>query len=211
MKMKMKKIKNFILGLCIFSYQFIDNLLKLNISHISTLNPQSLEEEKEKEENNINNNNICIDILKKVFNKFFDYIKKNFYFDEIILEYNSTKINEQILSVFINDLNFVIDNVSENEINNNKNIYNKMIYTNDSSKNRVDVLVRESIVGYLNKNIFDVFDSMLVTNDSKLSSLENKNKEEPNLINNFLMKYLLEKKKKLMLIIYIIKLQIYLN
>ena len=191
-----EKIKNFILGLCIFSYQFIDNLLKLNISHISTLNPQHLEEEKEKEENNINNNNICIDIIKKVFNKFFDYIKKNFYFDEIILEYNSTKINEQILSVFINDLNFVIDNLSENDINDNKNIYNKMIYTNDSSKNRVDVLVRESIVGYLNKNIFDVFDSMLVTNDSKLSSLENKNKEEPNLINNFLMKYLLEKKEK---------------
>ena len=179
------------MGLCIFSYQFTDNLLKLNISHISNLIPIKQDEDKDKKENNINNNNICIDILKKVFNGFLDYIKKNFYFDEIILEYNSAKINEQILSIFLNDLNFVINNISENDINeekemgDNNNLYIKMIYTNDSSKNRVDALIRESILEYLNKNIFDIFDSMIITNNSKLSNLENKGKDEQNLINNF--------------------------
>ena len=55
----------------------------------------------------------------------------------MILEYNSSKINEQILNFFLNDLNFVVDNESnlddniDKENDNNKNAYNKIIYTND--------------------------------------------------------------------------------
>ena len=193
-----EKIKNYILGLCTFSYQFDDNLLKLIINHISTSIPQN-EDEKE------NNTNTIIDSLKKVFKEVINYIKKNFYFDEIILEYNGSKKNEQILTFFLNDLKFVINNTSDNEIiegkengdNNDKNnIYSKMIYTNDSSKNRVDVLIRESILGYLNKNLFDIFDSMLITNNEQISNSEIKNKNESYLINNILMGYLLEKNEK---------------
>ena len=190
-----EKIKNYILGLCIFSYQFNDNLLKLTINHISNSIPQNQDEEE-------NNTNAIIDSLKKVFNEVIDYIKQNFYFDEIILEYNSSKKNEQILKFFLNDLHFVINNASDNEIieskenGDNNNTYNKMIYTNDSSKNRVDVLIRESILGYLNKNLFDIFDSMLITNNEQISNSEMKNKNESYLINNILMGYLLEKNEK---------------
>ena len=120
----------------------------------------------------------------------------------MILEYNSSKINEQILNFFLNDLNFVVDNESnlddnkDKENDNNKNVYNQMIYTNDSSKNRVNDSLRESILGYLDKNIFDIFDAMIITHNTELLSSERKKSDDSNIVNNVLMKYLLKKKER---------------
>ena len=192
-----EKIKNYILGLCVFNYKFKDNLIKLNINHISNIIPP---EKKEKEEEK--NTNYIVDNIKKVFSVIIEYIKKNFYFDEMILEYNSSKVNEQILNFFLNDLNFVVDNESnlddnkDKENDNNKNVYNQMIYTNDSSKNRVNDSLRESILGYLDKNIFDIFDAMIITHNTELLSSERKKSDDSNIVNNVLMKYLLEKKER---------------
>ena len=49
-----------------------------------------------------------------------------------------------------------------------------MIYTNDSSKNRVDELIRETILKYIDKNILDIFDSVVITNTTELISSERK-------------------------------------
>ena len=71
-----------------------------------------------------------------------------------------------------------------------------MIYTNDSSKNRVNDSLRESILGYLDKNIFDIFDAMIITHNTELLSSERKKSDDSNIVNNVLMKYLLKKKKE---------------
>ena len=90
-----------------------------------------------------------------------EYIKSNFYYDEIIIEYNSSKANENILNIFLNDLNFCIINETENEeIEEEENIkkkknddINKMVFANDSTKNRVNDDIRENIRKYIEKNI----------------------------------------------------------
>ena len=207
------RIKNYILGICIFSFEFKNNLIKLNINHISNsiaINPEKNEEE---------NKSDYIEDIKYIFNMFIQYIKNNFYFDEIIVKYNILKKNEQILNLFLNDFNFIIPSETENEeinkdeVNNKKikeiganheeqkdkeknEIYYKMIYTNDSSKNRVDELIRETILKYIDKNILDIFDSVVITNTTELISSERKKSNDFIYINNILMRYLLEKKER---------------
>jgi hypothetical protein len=71
-----------------------------------------------------------------------------------------------------------------------------MVYTNDSTKNRVNDLIRKSIQKYLGKNIIDIFDVLLITNSAELINLDKNKKNEGNLINNVLTKYLLDKKER---------------
>ena len=209
--------KNYILGMCAFSYEYENNIVLLNIKHISFTSPINNEvKEKDKEIIDEVYNNILMDDIKFVFSKIIDFIKKNFYFDEMTIEYNKEKINEKILNIFLNDLNFVINNETENDdielelegdIKQNKenkekkenekiNIYAKMTYTNDSTKNRIDDFIRESIIRYIGRNIIDIFDTAVITNNSELKNAEKSKKDESYLINNVLMKYLVEKKEK---------------
>ena len=190
-------IKNYILGICSFSFEYNFNSIKLNINHIS--NSISNNDEK--------NDEINLEEIKYIFNELISYIKKNFYFDEIIIEYNPFKTNKKILNFFQNDLNFSIDKeneeIEEKDIKNynnkneeNKQIYNKMIYSNQSSKNEVCTISQESIKRYLNKNIFNIFDSVVIANNSELETSQKDNKIESYLLNDVIMKYLLDKNEK---------------
>ena len=191
--------KNYILGICAFSFEHQKSLINININHIS---------------NSIPNNGKTFDKqnlekIMNIFKLFIEFIKKHFYFDEIIIRYNSSKNNEQILNFFLNELNFLIISETENEeIEDDENIhkenkekekseiYYKIVYTNDSSKNRVDDSLIESFQSYIGNNIFDIFDSIVITNSRELISSEKGKKNESYLINNVIMKYLLEKKEK---------------
>ena len=197
--------KHYILGMCAFSFEYKNNKIILNISHISNSIPFN-PEEKNKEIKM----NVCE--AQYLFNIIIEYIKNNFYFDEILIRYDSSKINEQILKYFLNELNFVVvtedekeengeeENITQNleelkEKEKNSKI-NKMIYTNDSSKNRVDDTIKGLIQNYIGKNLLDILDSVLIASNTELMSIEQRKKNEAYLINNVVMKYLLEKKER---------------
>ena len=198
-------LKNNLKGLCVFSFEYKNGTIKLIINHLSTSNII-------KEENNIKAelDTDSLEQLKYIFNTAIEYIKKNFYFDEIILIYDSEKTNENILNIFLNDLNFVIINETDREEikveennkkikinNNNKEHYGKIVYTNDLMKNRVNEYIRRSIQQYIGKNIIDIFDSVLITSNAEFIGYDKNKKNEGNLINNILLKHLLDKKDKL--------------
>ena len=194
-------LKNSILGLCIFSFEYKNGIIKLIINHISTSSIM-----KDEDDINTNIDPKTFEQFKHIFNTLIEYIKKNFYFDEIIIEYNSDKANDNILNIFLNDLNFVVVNENDNEENESDNKekskdrnneqYNKMVYTNDSTKNRVNDIIRQSIQKFFGKNIIDIFDSVIITNNTELVSLDKNKKNEGNMINNILTKYLLDKKER---------------
>ena len=108
-------------------------------------------------------------------------------------------MNNSLLNIFLEDLNFVVVDENENEKDNMKlersinEKSNKIIYTNDSTKNRVDDLIRQSIQKYMGNNILDIFNCLLITNKKEYINLE-KN-IDGNLVNNTLTKYLINKKE----------------
>ena len=180
-----------IMGICIFNFQYKNKIIKLVINHISTNNNEN------QTELDLNQ----IEQIKQIFKSMILYIKKNFYFDEIIIEYNNDKVNNNLLNIFLEDLNFVVIDENENENGNGKinqqgeniNKYcNKIIYTNDSTKNRVNDLVRQSIQKYLGKNVLDIFNCVLIAN--RKENINSKMNEE-NIVNNVLSKYLMNKKE----------------
>ena len=200
--------KNNIKGLCVFNFEYKNGVIKLIINHLSVSNII-------KEENNIKSDlsTDTLENLKFIFNSCIEYIKKNFYFEEIILIYSKEKVNENILNIFLKDLNFIVLKENDNgeiekkendknntsnirDINNNKDQNNKIIYTNDSMKNKVNEFIRQSIQHYIGKNIIDIFHSVLITSNSEFIGNDKNNKNEGNMINNILMKYLLDKKEK---------------
>ena len=199
-------IKNNILGICIFNYEYKKGSINIRINHIST-------NDIIKEEDNINTN-IDINSLKQIkciLKVIIEYIKKNFYFDEIIIEYNGNKVNNDILNIFLDDLNFVAindneeleeeDNINKNgpTVNKGENIFEqncKIVFVNDNTKNRVNDLIRKSIQKYLGKNILDIFEYVLITHSSELINLDKGKKIEGNRINNILTKFLLDKKER---------------
>ena len=195
-------IKNFkedIMGICAFNFKFKNNIIKLMVNHIST---NSIIKEESIANNKENQTNIDINLLeqiKQIFKAIISYIKKNFYFDEIIIGYNSAQVNNSLLNIFLEDLNFVVVDENENEKDNMKlersinEKSNKIIYTNDSTKNRVDDLIRQSIQKYMGNNILDIFNCLLITNKKEYINLE-KN-IDGNLVNNTLTKYLINKKE----------------
>ena len=62
-----------------------------------------------------------------------------------------------------------------------------MIYSNQSSKNEVCTISQESIKRYLNKNIFNIFDSVVIANNSELETSQKDNKIESYLLNDVLL------------------------
>ena len=103
------------------------------------------------------------------------YLKSEFYFDEIIIDYDNNKTTEEILNIFLNELNFSIINETELEDNEDEENTdnkikeekeNKLVYANDSTKNGITQMIRQSPESYLGKNIFSIFNSVLVTNNT---------------------------------------------
>ena len=177
-------IKNNILGICLFNFFCKNGVIKLIITHIS-----------------ISNSNIDtsdeIEFIKQIFNQVIEYIKKNFYFDEIEIGYNCNNINEEIFNIFLNDLNFkIVNDTKKEEKNKNKDEEYKFVYTNNSSKNKINDLLRQSIQKHLSKNIFDIFDSLVIASNIELEVMEKDKNNDANLINNILLKYILEKKER---------------
>ena len=90
-----KNKNKYIFGICTINYELKKRKVKININHIST----SIEFNQEK-------NNYYLKDIKHIFDLIIKYIKNEFYFDEIILEYDTNKTNEDILNIFLNDFNF---------------------------------------------------------------------------------------------------------
>ena len=217
-------LRNNIFGICTINYEYKNNKLRILINHIST----SIQFNEEK-------NKLYLNDIRHIFNLIIKYIKKEFYFDEIIIEYDTNKINEEILNIFVNDFNFSIINETDIEDNEddenteNKIIKeeqeNKLVYVNDLMKNDINDMIREASLSYLGKNIFTIFNSMLITNNfnyspsllpdtnrsyqntgnknkikfNKSFNLRDKNskyKFDDNLMNNNTMNYLLELKEE---------------
>ena len=193
-----KNIKEDIMGLCTFNFEFKNGIIKLIISHISTNSIAKEESIINNKENQTNIDKNLIEQIKQIFKAIISFIKKNFYFDEIIITYNSTQVNNSLLNIFLEDLNFVVVDENEKEKDNiklegnNSEHCNKMVYTNDATKNRVDDLIRQSIQKYIGNNILDIFNCLLITNKKDYIHLD---KIEGNLINNTLAKYLINKKE----------------
>ena len=157
-------LRNNIFGICTINYELKKNKLKININHIST----SIEFNQEK-------NKYYLNDIKHIFDLIIKYIKNEFYFDEIILEYDTNKTNEDILNIFLNDFNFsmvsdtdIEDNEEDENTDNNKikeEQENKLVYVNDSMKNEINDMIRQAAPTYLGNNIFTIFNSMLITNN----------------------------------------------
>ena len=211
-------LRNNIFGMCTMHYKYKNSKLKIIINHIST----SFKFNSEKSNNYLND-------IKYIFSLIIKYIKKEFYFDEIIIEYDNNKINEDILNIFLNDLNFNI--INENDIEDNKNNAkdNKLIYANDSTKNKINDMIRQTALSYLGKNIFNIFNSLLITNNTSSTMLTETNRTHQtngfkksykyndedinlnniyndNLVNIVSMNYLLEVKEEININIYYNKL-----
>ena len=201
-------LRNNIFGICTINYELKKNKLKIIINHIST----SIEFNKEK-------NKYYLNDIKHIFDLILKYIKKEFYFDEIIMEYDTNKTNEDLLNIFLNDFNFTMadsdrdENDDEENSDNNKikeEQENKLVYVNDSMKNSINDIIRQSSKSYLGKNIFTIFNSLLITNNLNYSSsmkldtnrsfhhnnINNLNNFDDSLININVMNYLLEIKEE---------------
>ena len=163
-------LKNNIFGICTINYEYKKNKLKIIINHIST----SFEINEEK-------NKYYLNDIKHIFGLIIKYIKKEFYFDEIIIEYDSNKVCEDILNIFLFDFNFTLVNETDRDINedeenteNNNKIKeeqeNKLVYVNDSTNNRINDMIRQSALSYFEKNILNIFNSVLITNNFNYSS-----------------------------------------
>ena len=167
-------LRNNIFGICTINYEYKNNKLKIIINHLST----SIEFNEEK-------NKYYLNDIKHIFDLLLKYIKNEFYFDEIIIEYDNSKSNEDVLNILINDLNFSLINEIDNEDDEEENIENnkikeedenKLVYINDSTKNKINEMVRQSAQSYFGNNIFNIFNSLLITNNYTSTLQSNTNR-----------------------------------
>ena len=167
-------LRNNIFGICTINYEYKNNKLKIIINHLST----SIEFNEEK-------NKYYLNDIKHIFDLLIKYIKNEFYFDEIIIEYDNSKSNEDVLNILINDLNFSLINEIDNEDDEEENIENnkikeedenKLVYINDSTKNKINEMVRQSAQSYFGNNIFNIFNSLLITNNYTSTLQSNTNR-----------------------------------
>ena len=169
-------LRNSIFAVCAMNYKYKNNKLKIVINHISS----SIAFSKEKNKYYLNDILYIFDIMIK-------YIKNEFYFDEILIEYDNKKAKEELLNIFVNNLNFSID-FEDNEEGSKKRKENKLIYVNDSTNNNINDMIRETASSYLGKTIFNIFNSLLITNNSKYSFVTDSNRTNKTSINNTLNK-----------------------
>ena len=166
-------LRNSIFAVCTMNYKYKNNKLKIIINHISS----SIAFNKEKNKYYLKDMHYIFDIMIK-------YIKNEFYFDEIVIEYDNNKANKELIDIFVNDLNFSIyfeDNEEEGK-------ENKLLYINDSTNSKINDMIRQTASSYLGKTIFNIFNSLLITNNSKSSFITDTNRTNKTNTNNTLNK-----------------------
>ena len=169
-------LRNSIFAVCSMNYKYKNNKLKIEINHISS----SIVFSQEK-------NKYYLNDIYYVFGLMIKYIKDEFYFDEIVIDYNNKKANEDLINIFVKDLNFSID-FEDNEEESKKNKLNKLIYRNDPTTNKINDMIRQTASSYLNKTIFNIFNSLLITSNSKYSFVTDINRTNKTSVNNTLNK-----------------------
>ena len=172
-----KDENDIIYGICAFNYIYHKSKLKIKINHISAIADY--------------NYNDYIDNLKVIYRNIINYIIKQFYFDELFVEFSKNKKNEEIYDLFVNKFSFVEKTISikknqnesngGDEISNNEN--NKLNFLLYRNKVQINESIKESITSFFGNNLFHFFDSILVTNKNKTINLNNKSSGEKNDLN----------------------------
>ena len=157
-----------IYGVCAFNYIYHKNKLKIKINHISSIADY--------------NYNDYIDNLKIIYGNLINYIIKQFYFDELFVEFSKNQKNEEIYELFVNKFSFVEKTISikknQNESNGGDEIENnesnKLSFLLYRNKVQINDSIKDSINSFFGKNIIHFFDSIIVTNKNKTLNLNNK-------------------------------------
>ena len=179
------KSKKIIYGVCglYYIYNIKNNLLTLKISHISSLaDPDCV---------NYQQN------LNLIYEKLFEFIKEEFYFDEICIEYNEEQVNKEIMDLFINNFQFEIkerdveaSKVMKEKIKLNNavdlgsqvNGQDTILETEETEqflifRNTLNNNLKEKIIKivqfFTNKNIFNIFNALIISNST--DSIDDKN------------------------------------
>ena len=156
-----------IYGACAFNYVYNKEKLTLKINHISALADS--------------NYNDFIDNIRIIYGTIFYYIKEQFYFDELFIEYSKTNKNEEIYDIFIKNLFFqektvnIKKNQNESnggdEISNNEdNKINFLVYRN---KMNTTESIKDCLPYFYGNNLFHFFNSIILTNTDKFSNTNN--------------------------------------
>ena len=156
-----------IFGICAFNYIYQNNKLILKINHISALVDF--------------NESDYIKNLQIIYGTIINYIKTEFYFDEIFIEFSKNKKNEEIYDIFVDNFNFLPKTFSikrnQNESNGGEQVSNSennqihfLIYRN---KIQINDTIKKSITSLFGNNLFHFFNSILLTNADKISNLDN--------------------------------------
>ena len=159
-------------GMCAFNYIYHENRLKIKINHISALTDF--------------NSNEYVDELKIIYKAIFDFILTTFYFEEIFVEFSKNKKNEEILNIFINNLNFVEKKVhqkkNQNESNGGEGASNdednQLNYLLFKNKIQINDSIKKSMNHLFGNNLFHFFNSIILTNNEKNSDILNANMDE---------------------------------
>ena len=168
--------RNTIYGICSLFYIYNKNKISIKISHISTI---------------INfNYSSYLNDLRKLYKILIDFIVEEFYFDELFIEYNKEKANQELLDIFVNYLNFNVEMTNrESDFNININInmsnfgtskenggetlnYNEieknvLILRKNNKNNEKINKVFSSLTG---KNLFNIFSALIMIDTNSLIS-----------------------------------------
>ena len=162
-----KIIKNTIYGICSLTYINSKNKISIKITHISTI---------------INfDSSDYINNLKKLYEIIINYIFEEFYFDEIFIEYNKEKANQEILDIFINYLNFNVESINKVDdkkinLNSEENGGEAMNYNIEKNiliyrKNKkTNEKINRAFLSFTGKNLFNIFNSLIMVDTSYLNS-----------------------------------------
>ena len=155
-------------GICTLNYKYTKNKLTLKINHISALaDPNEID---------------FIENLRILYGTIIFYIKKQFYFDEIIIEYSKKDKNDDILDIFIKYLFFTPKSISVKKNTNESNGGEEICDTEDNNinflvyKNKINIneSIRECVTSFYGNNLFYFFNTILLTNAFDFT---NKNKK----------------------------------
>ena len=170
--------RNTIYGICSLFYILNKNKVSIKIVHISTII-------------NFNYSNYLND-LRKLYKIFIDFIVEEFYFDELFIEYNKEKANQELIDIFVNYLNFNVEMTNrESDFNININInmsnfctskengaetlnYNEieknvLILRKNNKNNEKINKVFSTLIG---KNLFNIFSALIMIDTNSLISID---------------------------------------
>ena len=159
-------------GICAFNFIYHKNKLKIKVNHISAL-----------ADFNYSDYN---DNLKMIYGTIINYLVKNFFFDELFVEFSQNNKNDDIYEIFTKNFYFeeksisITKNQNEsnggNEISDNENDkLNFLVYKNN---NQINESIKDSINKFYGNNLIHFFDTILLANTDKSTNLNNKSSGE---------------------------------